>query len=53
MLQNNHLPHELLSPKKDTLLHRFNRRDGIVVRASALQLVDLGFIPLVESYQKT
>ena len=30
-----------------------NRRDGVVVRASALQLVDLGFIPLVESYQKT
>ena len=30
-----------------------NRRDGVVVRASALQSVDLGFIPLVESYQKT
>ena len=29
------------------------RRDGVVVRASALQSVDLGFIPLVESYQKT
>ena len=29
------------------------RRDGVVVRASALQLVDLGFIPLVKSYQKT
>ena len=27
--------------------------DGVVVRASALQSVDLGFIPLVESYQKT
>ena len=26
---------------------------GIVVRASASQSVDLGFIPLVESYQKT
>ena len=25
----------------------------VVVRASALQSVDLGFIPLVESYQKT
>ena len=24
-----------------------------MARASALQLVDLGFIPLVESYQKT
>ena len=27
--------------------------DGVVVRASASQSVDLGFIPLVESYQKT
>ena len=27
-------------------------RDGVVVRASAMQSVDLGFIPLVESYQK-
>ena len=26
---------------------------GIVVRASASQSIDLGFIPLVESYQKT
>ena len=30
-----------------------NRRDGVVVRAFASQSVDLGFIPLVESYQKT
>ena len=30
-----------------------DRRDGGVVRASASQSVDLGFIPLVESYQKT
>ena len=30
-----------------------NRRDGVVVRAPASQSVDLGFIPLVESYQKT
>ena len=30
-----------------------NRRDGVVVRASAWQSVDVGFIPLVESYQKT
>ena len=29
------------------------RQDGVVVRASASQSVDLGFIPLVESYQKT
>ena len=32
---------------------KFYRRDGVVVRASASQSVDLGFIPLVESYQKT
>ena len=30
-----------------------NRHDGAVVRASASQSVDLGFIPFVESYQKT
>ena len=30
-----------------------NRRDGVVVRASASLSVDLGFNPLVESYQKT
>ena len=30
-----------------------NRRDGVVVRASASQSVDLGLIPLVESFQKT
>ena len=30
-----------------------DRRDGIVVRASASQSVDQGFIPLVESYEKT
>ena len=29
------------------------QRDGVEVKASALQSVDLGFIPLVESYQKT
>ena len=28
-------------------------RDGVVVRASASQSVDLGFIFQVESYQKT
>ena len=31
----------------------FNRRDCVVVRASASQSVDLEFIPLVESYQNT
>ena len=29
------------------------RRDGVVVIASASQSVDLGFNPLVDSYQKT
>ena len=29
------------------------RRDSVVVRASTSQSVDLGLIPLVESYQKT
>ena len=32
--------------------HHHHQRDGVVVRASASQSVDLGFIPLVESYQK-
>ena len=30
-----------------------NRRADVVVRASALQSVDFGFLPLVESYRKT
>ena len=30
-----------------------NRRDGVVVRLSTSQSVDLEFIPYVESYQKT
>ena len=30
-----------------------NKHDGVVVRASASKSVDLGFIFLVESYQKT
>ena len=30
-----------------------NRRDGVVVRASALHSVDLGFISLIESNQQT
>ena len=30
-----------------------NRPDGVVVRASALQSLDLGFNSQVESYQKT
>ena len=36
-----------------TYLAILYRRDGVVVRASASQSVDLGFISLVESYQKT
>ena len=38
----------MLSIKKNS-----NRRDGVVVRGSASQLVDLGSISQVESYQKT
>ena len=34
-------------------LVQFNRRDGVVVGMFASQSVDLGFIPFVESYQKT
>ena len=44
------------SPQRFKLYSRdlhFHQRDGVVVRASASQSVDLGFIPLVESYQKT
>ena len=33
--------------------HTEDRRDGVMVRASASQSVYLGCIPLVESYQKT
>ena len=31
----------------------YRRRDGVMVRASASQSVDLGFISRVESYRKT
>ena len=40
----------MAEPKKDNL---DNEIDGVVVRASASQSVDLSLIPLVESYQKT
>ena len=39
--------------KQDGVTRNKNRRDGVVVRASTSQSVDLGFIPLVESYRKT
>ena len=48
--------YSLLNTLPSSSIFRFlaaNRRDGVVVRASASQSVDLGFIPLVESYQKT
>ena len=35
------------------LQQKVDRRDGVVVGASASQSVDLGFISLVESYRKT
>ena len=37
----------------ENLVMQLHRRDDVVVRASDSQSVDLGFIPLVESYQKT
>ena len=33
-------------------MQNLSKRDGVVVRASASQSVDLGFIPHVDSYQK-
>ena len=47
---------EIAAECSKTLLHsltRRHRRDGVVIRASASQSVDLGFIFQVESYQKT
>ena len=38
---------------QDNVNAKTQRCDGVVVRASTSQSVDLGFIPLVESYQKT
>ena len=35
------------------LSHKSHRREGVVVRASASQSIDPGFISQVESYQKT
>ena len=48
--------HFSIKNKANIFINHFktlNRRDGVVVRAPASQSVDLGFIPLVESYQKT
>ena len=46
-----------VKPRKSFFSHTTSwdkyRRDGVVVRASASQSVDLGFISQVESYQKT
>ena len=41
----------LLEDCVEVIKIKINRHDGVVVRASASQSVDLGFIPLVESYQ--
>ena len=43
----------LESTKLQVLQLKKKSSDGVVVRASASQSVDLGFIPLVEPYQKT
>ena len=45
----NHLTYQ----RRGIFYHLFHVHDGVVVRVSALQSVDLGFIPLVESYRKT
>ena len=47
------ISHTIINRIKLKLYLESDRRDGVVVRASASQSVDLGFIPLVESYQKT
>ena len=41
--------HNIFSPSTQSFIHSC----GVVVKASASQSVDLGFIPLVESYQMT
>ena len=38
---------------KNVIHQNYDRHNGVVVRASASQSVDLGFIPVVEPYQKT
>ena len=48
-----HLKNELEWAKGNDFDDLAMRRNGVVVRASASQSVDQGFIPLVESYQKT
>ena len=50
-LSGNHSCLEGIVPQ--TSLSKPNRRDGVVVRASASQSVDLGFFSQVKSYQKT
>ena len=56
-LQNELVDLKIESTRRDMfdtlLICEFDRRDGVVVRAPASQSVDQGFIPLVESYQKT
>ena len=43
-----------ISNQANIFKHRnFMQRGGVVVKASASQSVDLRFIPLAESYQKT
>ena len=44
---------EAYNYQEETTSSKKKRRDGVVVRASASQSVDLGLIPQVESYQKT
>ena len=39
--------------EQSMILYVVYRRDGVVVRASVSQSIDVGFIPKVESYKKT
>ena len=52
-IDENKIRQALIGQLKRILFTDHHRHDGVVVRASALHSVDLGFIPLVESYQKT
>ena len=42
----------VFDPGINAVMERANRRDDVVIKASASQSVNLGFISQVESYQK-
>ena len=54
LMASYHIAYKVAESKKPhTIVEERDRRDGVAVRASASQSVDLGSNPLVESYQKT